>query len=161
MTPARLAVAASSALVAVLLLAGCTVGPGGAAPHSTSDDPSRYRPSDDWQHFPLGDPIARLRRHLTLLGAWSDDEHQRVQHELETEVASALKEAERHGVAGWVRNTEEGTVEAELEGDPDAVLTVLAWVGHGPDRAQVCDVQVSDVAVESDPIRVRQRREAR
>ena len=40
MTPARLAVAASSALVAVLLLAGCTVGPGGAAPHSTSDPSS-------------------------------------------------------------------------------------------------------------------------
>ncbi|KAB1862444.1 hypothetical protein [Microbacterium algeriense] len=40
MTPTRLAVAASSALVAVLLLAGCTGGPGGAAPHSTSDPSS-------------------------------------------------------------------------------------------------------------------------
>ena len=68
-----------------------------AGAHSTSDDPSRYRPADDWKHFPLGDPVARLRRHLTGLGAWSDDEHQQVQRELETEVAAALKEAERHG----------------------------------------------------------------
>jgi 2-oxoisovalerate dehydrogenase E1 component alpha subunit len=28
-----------------------------AGPHSTSDDPSRYRPADDWTRFPLGDPI--------------------------------------------------------------------------------------------------------
>ena len=35
-----------------------------AGAHSTSDDPSKYRPADDWQHFPLGDPIARLKQHL-------------------------------------------------------------------------------------------------
>ena len=35
-----------------------------AGAHSTSDDPSRYRPADDWQRFPLGDPIARLKQHL-------------------------------------------------------------------------------------------------
>src|SRR6185436_1861561 len=46
-----------------------------AGPHSTSDDPSKYRPADDWAHFPLGDPIARLKKHLINLGAWSDEEH--------------------------------------------------------------------------------------
>ncbi len=35
-----------------------------AGAHSTSDDPSRYRPADDWQKFPLGDPVARLKQHL-------------------------------------------------------------------------------------------------
>ncbi|MCT1478669.1 hypothetical protein [Microbacterium sp. p3-SID336] len=40
MTPRRLAVASVSALAAVVLLAGCTVGPGGAAPHATSDPSS-------------------------------------------------------------------------------------------------------------------------
>ena len=35
---------------------------GGA--HSTSDDPSKYRPKDEWQAFPLGDPIERLKQHL-------------------------------------------------------------------------------------------------
>jgi len=68
-----------------------------AGPHSTSDDPSRYRPADDWSRFPLGDPIARLRQHLTKIGAWSDDEHERVQAELEAEVLAAQKEAEQYG----------------------------------------------------------------
>ncbi len=40
MTPRRLVLAVSSALAAALVLAGCTVGPGGAAPHSTSDPSS-------------------------------------------------------------------------------------------------------------------------
>ena len=68
-----------------------------AGPHSTSDDPSRYRPADDWSRFPLGDPIARLRQHLTRIGAWSDAEHERVQAELEAEVLAAQKEAEQYG----------------------------------------------------------------
>jgi 2-oxoisovalerate dehydrogenase E1 component alpha subunit len=66
-------------------------------PHSTSDDPSRYRPADDWSHFPLGDPVTRLKQHLVLLGAWSDDEHVATQKEFEAEVGAALKEAERYG----------------------------------------------------------------
>ncbi len=68
-----------------------------AGPHSTSDDPSRYRPADDWTHFPLGDPIARLRQHLTRNGWWSDAEHEAVQAELEAEVLAAQKEAEQYG----------------------------------------------------------------
>ncbi|SCK22483.1 2-oxoisovalerate dehydrogenase E1 component alpha subunit [Variovorax sp. HW608] len=68
-----------------------------AGAHSTSDDPSRYRPADDWQHFPLGDPIARLKQHLVGLGAWSDEEHRRTQEQLEAEVTAALKQAEGYG----------------------------------------------------------------
>ena len=68
---------------------------GGA--HSTSDDPSRYRPADDWQRFPLGDPIARLKQHLIGTGAWSDAEHDATQKEFDAQMSAALKEAERHG----------------------------------------------------------------
>ncbi len=68
-----------------------------AGGHSTSDDPSKYRPADDWKNFPLGDPVERLKQHLIGLGAWSAEEHQSVQMELETEVAAALKEAESYG----------------------------------------------------------------
>lgn len=68
-----------------------------AGAHSTSDDPSKYRPANDWSRFPLGDPVARLGQHLVALGAWSDEEHARTVKELETEVASAQKEAESHG----------------------------------------------------------------
>ncbi|MGI4779505.1 MAG: 3-methyl-2-oxobutanoate dehydrogenase (2-methylpropanoyl-transferring) subunit alpha [Janthinobacterium lividum] len=68
-----------------------------AGGHSTSDDPSKYRAADDWERFPLGDPIARLKSHLVNLGVWSDQEHEQVHKELEAEVAAAQKEAESHG----------------------------------------------------------------
>jgi 2-oxoisovalerate dehydrogenase E1 component alpha subunit len=66
-------------------------------PHSTSDDPSKYRPADDWQRFPLGDPILRLKRHLIGIGEWSEQQHEQAQAELEAEVLAAQKEAESHG----------------------------------------------------------------
>lgn len=68
-----------------------------AGPHSTSDDPSKYRPADDWTHFPLGDPIDRLKAHLIGRGLWSDERHQALTAELEAEVATAQKAAEAHG----------------------------------------------------------------
>ena len=71
-----------------------------AGPHSTSDDPSKYRPADDWSHFPLGDPIARLKQHLLAQGLWSEQEHQAVSAELEAEIIAALREAEQYGTLG-------------------------------------------------------------
>ncbi|ALZ84337.1 2-oxoisovalerate dehydrogenase [Pseudomonas oryzihabitans] len=68
-----------------------------AGPHSTSDDPAKYRPADDWAHFPLGDPIDRLKAHLIGRGLWSDEQHQALSAELEAEVAAAQKAAEAHG----------------------------------------------------------------
>src|SRR5919112_1319810 len=43
--------------------------------HSTSDDPSGYRPKGEAEHWPLGDPIARLKAHLVALGEWDDERH--------------------------------------------------------------------------------------
>ena len=68
-----------------------------AGAHSTSDDPSKYRPADDWEKFPLGDPIARLKKHLMTLGEWTDEDHAKLQKELEAQVLAAQKEAERFG----------------------------------------------------------------
>jgi len=68
-----------------------------AGAHSTSDDPSRYRPADDWKHYPLGDPVARLKQHLVGIGAWSDTQHEATRAEIEAQVADAQKEAERSG----------------------------------------------------------------
>jgi len=68
-----------------------------AGAHSTSDDPSKYRPADDWERFPLGDPINRLAAHLTALGHWSGEEHEATQKALEAEVIAAQREAERYG----------------------------------------------------------------
>ena len=52
--------------------------------------------------------------------------------------------AQARGVAGWVRNCSDGTVEAELEGERDAVATVVAACADGPRGADVSGVDVSD-----------------
>ena len=64
-----------------------------AAAHSTSDDPGRYRPADEWEHWPLGDPLARLKQHLIARGEWSEAEHEQMQAELEDTVSSTWEEA--------------------------------------------------------------------
>jgi len=65
--------------------------------HSTSDDPSAYRPKSAGEHWPLGDPVARLRAHLVGLGEWDDARHDALQEELEAEVRAAQREAEKSG----------------------------------------------------------------
>ena len=52
------------------------------------------------------------------------------------------EEAHRLGVAGWVRNRVDGTVEAEVEGEPELVEELVAWTRHGPRGARVSDVDV-------------------
>jgi acylphosphatase len=48
------------------------------------------------------------------------------------------------GVAGWVRNLDDGRVEVALEGPPAAVDEVVAWCRQGPPRARVDRVDVVD-----------------
>jgi len=67
------------------------------AAHSTSDDPARYRAKDDAEHWPLGDPIERLKKHLVKIGEWSEERHQAMSAELEAQVASSWKEAIKFG----------------------------------------------------------------
>ena len=68
-----------------------------AAPHSTSDDPSRYRPKDEQDHWPLGDPIERLKAHLKALGEWSEEREQVLTQQCEEQVAAAWREAVTYG----------------------------------------------------------------
>lgn len=68
-----------------------------AAAHSTSDDPSRYRPRDDYERWPLGDPVERLKGHLIALGEWSEERHSALTAELEAQVTAAWKEAVTYG----------------------------------------------------------------
>jgi 2-oxoisovalerate dehydrogenase E1 component alpha subunit len=65
--------------------------------HSTSDDPSAYRPQNAGKEWPLGDPIERLRQHLQGLGEWDDERHQQLLDELGEEVRKAQKESEKRG----------------------------------------------------------------
>lgn len=52
------------------------------------------------------------------------------------------RHAESAGVAGWVRNTPDGTVEAVFEGEPEAVDDQVEFSRRGPSRAEVAAVEV-------------------
>jgi acylphosphatase len=56
--------------------------------------------------------------------------------------------ADEHRVAGWVRNTWEGTVEAAFEGESDAVDALVAFCRDGPPGARVERVDAHDEAPE-------------
>ena len=68
-----------------------------AAAHSTSDDPSAYRPKEETDAWPLGDPVKRLKNHLIIRGAWSEERHVQAEAEVDAEILAAQKEAESHG----------------------------------------------------------------
>jgi acylphosphatase len=57
---------------------------------------------------------------------------------------SMRREAERAGVRGWVRNRRDGTVEAVLQGEPEAVARVIGWARHGPAGARVDELREGD-----------------
>ena len=57
---------------------------------------------------------------------------------------SCQRQAFAVGVAGWIRNNNDGSVEAVLEGDPDAVERVVSWMREGPAGAVVTHVKVID-----------------
>jgi 2-oxoisovalerate dehydrogenase E1 component alpha subunit len=67
--------------------------------HSTSDDPTQYRAPDEAAHWPGGDPIERLSRHLIRIGQWSEDAQRELSDALEQEVATTFSQAETFGTA--------------------------------------------------------------
>jgi 2-oxoisovalerate dehydrogenase E1 component alpha subunit len=69
-----------------------------AGAHSTSDDPSRYRPADEAKCWPLGDPVERLKDHLIGMGEWSERQHTEAQEAAVEAVRAAGREAEAVGV---------------------------------------------------------------
>ncbi|MFL2972634.1 MAG: thiamine pyrophosphate-dependent dehydrogenase E1 component subunit alpha [Candidatus Thalassarchaeaceae archaeon] len=65
--------------------------------HSSSDDPSRYRPKNEHTKWPGGDPVDRLKEHLIKLGEWSLDQHKELEERIDGEVVDAYKEAVKFG----------------------------------------------------------------
>jgi acylphosphatase len=90
------------------------------------DPPDDDRPDDD---RPRDAPVARR---VVVCG--------RVQGVFFRDTCRRL--AAGQGVAGWVRNTAGGGVEAWFEGDPQAVDRMVAWCRHGPSGARVREVEV-------------------
>lgn len=71
-----------------------------AAGHSTSDDPTRYRPADEAKLWPLGDPIERLKQHLIRIGEWDERRHIQFEAEIAEAIRMAIKEGEAVGTLG-------------------------------------------------------------
>lgn len=71
-----------------------------AAGHSTSDDPTKYRPADEPEAWPLGNPIERLKQHLITTGAWDQARHDTLALELDESVRTAMRTAEAIGTLG-------------------------------------------------------------
>ena len=61
---------------------------------------------------------------------------------------SMVAAAEMRDVVGWVRNRRDGSVEALVQGEPEAVESVVAWCRRGPRGAEVTAVEVVEAAVE-------------
>jgi acylphosphatase len=54
------------------------------------------------------------------------------------------------GLAGWVRNAPDGTVEAAFEGDDERVESMVEWCRRGPAGAAVEDIDVTWVEPEGE-----------
>ena len=53
------------------------------------------------------------------------------------------RRADSLGVSGWVRNRDDGAVEAAFEGEEDAVEAMVEFCRSGPGRAEVSDLEVT------------------
>ena len=60
--------------------------------------------------------------------------------------ASTAAKARQLGLAGWVKNLPNGSVELEAEGSPDQVAALVTWCHHGPPAARVDQVAVEELA---------------
>ena len=89
--------------------------------HSTSDDPSRYRPAEERALWPLGDPIERLKAHLMVLGSWDEERHAALVQEVTMEVREAGRKAEALGVLG------DGIGHHPMESMFDDVFEEMPW----------------------------------
>lgn len=58
--------------------------------------------------------------------------------------AATVRQAHKLKVTGWVRNLENGNVEALLQGTPDQIDRMLEWMRHGPPAARVADVAAEE-----------------
>jgi acylphosphatase len=48
------------------------------------------------------------------------------------------------GVTGWVRNRRDGSVEAMVQGTPEAIAAIIDWARNGPPGALVTDLKEAE-----------------
>ncbi len=64
-------------------------------PHSSSDDPTRYRPKEEVEQWAQRDPVDRMRKYLELKGLWSKDSEDKLRAEIDDLIQNTTKEVER------------------------------------------------------------------
>ncbi len=64
-------------------------------PHSSSDDPKRYRSEQEYQEWQKRDPIARFRKYLERKGIWSESDEKKAQQDANREIDEAIAHAEK------------------------------------------------------------------
>lgn len=72
--------------------------------HSTSDDPTKYRPKTEPSVWPFGDPIERLKNHLIVLGEWDEERHAAQHEDLRQSINASYKDAEALGTMATETN---------------------------------------------------------
>lgn len=91
--------------------------------HSTSDDPSKYRPENEGDIWPFGDPVERLKNHLIHIEEWTQEKHDALADELKKEVRETFKSAEAMGsVANSTQLPDSTMFEQVYETEPDHLL---------------------------------------
>jgi len=85
--------------------------------HSTSDDPSGYRPAGEAGAWPLGDPVERLKAHLIGRGEWDEERHGELTKAADTEIRAAQKEAEKLGILPEQGKSDIGSVFDDVYAD--------------------------------------------
>jgi len=88
--------------------------------HSTSDDPTGYRPAGEAGAWPLGDPIERLKAHLIGLREWNEERDAELAKSIDVDVRAAQKDAEKLGIL-----SEQGR--DNIESMFDDVFAELPW----------------------------------
>jgi len=90
-----------------------------AESHSSSDDPTRYRPVEEGPSWPLGDPIERLKMHLIKIGEWSEAQHEELHEAIVKEVRDTQREAEALGTLGSGQTPSPKTMFEDVYKEPD------------------------------------------
>jgi acylphosphatase len=62
---------------------------------------------------------------------------------------SMVDAAQAANVAGWVRNCRDGSVEALVQGSPEAVSRIVGWARRGPSAAVVSDLTETEIPVDA------------
>jgi pyruvate dehydrogenase E1 component alpha subunit len=65
-------------------------------PHTTSDDPSRYRTKTEEEEYARKDPLDRLRKYLIRNKLWSDEQERKMEEKLKAEIDSQFEEVENY-----------------------------------------------------------------